>query len=138
MYLVCQPDTGSRGNKERTIKLAKTLALAAIMAGASALSGFAGTGSQGHFQIYNDTANNIVVGFYTNDGSGWSTNWLSSKISPGESATAQFDADTGNCAQHFSVGWQGENGGEVIDEPISIDICDASNVYLGDNEISYD
>jgi uncharacterized membrane protein len=63
------------------MKLAKTLALAAIMAGASALSGFAGTGSQGHFQIYNDTANNIVVGFYTNDGSGWSTNWLSSKIS---------------------------------------------------------
>lgn len=120
------------------MKLARTLALAAIMVGGSTLSGFAGTGSQGYFQIYNDTANNIIVGFYTNDGNGWSANWLNAEISPGNSATAQFTADTGNCAQHFSVGWLGSDGGEVIDEPISIDICDASNVYLGDNEISYD
>ena len=31
-----------------------------------------------------------------------------------------------------------DGGGEVLDEPISIDICEASNVYLEDNDISFD
>ncbi len=97
-----------------------------------------GTGSEGIFQIYNDTSNNIVVGFYTNDGTGWSTNWLSGEIDPGESAVAQFTGDTGPCDQTLQVGWLGADGSEVLDDPIDIDICDASNVYLDDNEITYD
>jgi hypothetical protein len=98
-----------------------------------------GTGAQGYFTIYNDTAGNVLVSFYTNDGSGWSSNRLTvDALSPGENAEAQFSADTGNCDQHFSAGWLGGDGTEVIDDPISIDICDASNVYLGDNEIYYD
>lgn len=99
----------------------------------------AGTGSQGFFQIYNDTESHVVVGFYTNDGSGWSANWLNGvQIQPGESSEAKFNADTGNCEQTFAVGWLGSDGGEVIDDPIDINICDASNVYFGDNEITYD
>ena len=99
----------------------------------------AGTGSEGYFQIHNDTDNNTVVGFYTNDGGGWSANWLGGvHIEPGNSAKAEFHADTGNCEQTFAVGWLGTDGGEVIDDPIDINICDASNVYLGDNDISYD
>ena len=98
-----------------------------------------GTGSEGYFTLYNDTANNIVVSFYTNDGSGWSENWLTTDaLAPGESAEAEFYADSGSCDQLFAVGWLGADGGEVIDDPISIDICDASNVYLNDNEIYYD
>ncbi len=34
----------------------------------------ANTGAQGYFVIYNNTAGNIVTGFFTNDGSGWSSN----------------------------------------------------------------
>ncbi|WP_422377704.1 hypothetical protein [Roseibium sp.] len=97
-----------------------------------------GTGSEGYFQLYNNTGNNIVVGFYTNDGSGWSDNWLSDALAPGESATAEFTADTGNCDQVFQVGWLAEDDSEVLDDPISIDICAASNVYMDDNEIYYD
>jgi hypothetical protein len=99
----------------------------------------AGTGADGYFQLYNDTAGNVLVGFYTNDGNGWSPNWIEGiEISPGDNGQASFNADTGACEQVFQAGWKGEDGSEVFDDPISIDICDASNVYLGDNEISFD
>ena len=89
-------------------------------------------------QLSASADDNTVVGFYTNDGSGWSSNWLGSRIGPDESARAEFTDDTGSCAQTFRVGWLGTDGGEVLDEPIDIDICEASNVYLDDNEIYYD
>lgn len=98
-----------------------------------------GTGSEGYFQVYNDTEGHIVVGFYTNDGSDWSSNWLDGvEIHPGENATAEFSGDSGPCEQVLQVGWLGDDDSEVLDDPISIDICDASDVYLGDNEITYD
>ena len=98
-----------------------------------------GTGAEGYFQIYNNTENNVVVSFYTNDGSGWSDNWLDGiQIMPGDSAEAEFHGESGPCEQVFAVGWLGSDGGEVIDDEISIDICGASNVYLSDNEIYYD
>lgn len=97
-----------------------------------------GTGSEGYFQVYNNTEGNIVVGFYTDDGSGWSDNWLSDALGPGENVRAEFYADTGNCEQVLQIGWLGNDDSEVLDEPISIDICEASNVYLDDNEIYFD
>lgn len=118
------------------LRLATTaLALAITSTSVSAQ----GSGSEGVFQIYNDIAGNVVVGFYTNDGSGWSSNWLGgAQIMPGQNGSAEFTAVSGACDQVFMVGWLGQDGSEVLDDPISIDICDASNVYLGDNEIYYD
>ena len=111
-------------------------ALAIALAGTTALA--QGTGSEGYFQIFNNTDGNIVVGFYTNDGSGWSDSWLDDALGPGESARAEFIADSGNCDQTLQVGWLGDDDSEVLDDPIGIDICAASNVYLDDNEIYYD
>lgn len=118
----------------------RTPLLAAALVAASASSTFAeGTGSQGYFQIYNDTEGNVVVGFYTNAGDGWSDNWLNgAQIMPGQNAEARFHANEGPCDQVFAVGWLGDNGSEVMDDPVSINICDASNVYLNDNEMYYD
>lgn len=110
------------------------LAAAASCATAQA----AGTGYEGYFQIYNNTDNNTVVGFYTNDGEGWSTNWLSRRLAPGEDAQAEFHEGNQNCEQTLRIGWLGTDGGEVLDDPIDIDICEASNVYLDDNEIYFD
>lgn len=117
----------------------QSLAIAGVFA-ASLLgtAAFAQSGTGGAFSIYNDTAGNVVVGFYTNDGNGWSTNWLADHMAPGQSASAEFFAETGACDQLFQVGWLGSDGSEVMDEPISIDICQATNVYLGDNEIKFD
>ena len=120
----------------RILKLTFGVAVGLAMFCTAALA--QGTGSEGYFQIYNNTGNNVVVGFYTNDGSGWSANWLGDAIQPAESATAEFNAETGSCDQVFQVGWLGADGGEVLDEEIGIDICAASNVYLDDNEIYYD
>ena len=122
--------------KPRIAFLAAALAATHLCAGTVLAQG---TGSEGYFTIHNDTTNNIVVGFYTNDGSGWSDNWLATDaLMPGQSALAEFHDETGPCEQVFAVGWLGTNGSEVIDDPISIDICDASNVYLADNDITYD
>lgn len=99
---------------------------------------YAQSGSGGVFAIHNKTDNNVVVGFYTNDGSGWSANWLSDQLTPGTTASAEFIADTGNCEQELQVGWLGADGGEVMDDPIAINICEASNVYLEDNDIYFD
>ena len=118
-----------------------TLAGAAFLAGAFGISAAAlaeGTGKNGQFTIKNETANNTVVGFYTNDGSGWSKNWLSSNLKPGDERGMKFTKPGGKCKQTLRVGWLGKSGGEVKDDPINIDICDASNVYLRDNKVTYD
>ncbi|MEM7069408.1 MAG: hypothetical protein AAF478_11045 [Pseudomonadota bacterium] len=107
---------------------------------ASAGSAFAqSTGSEGYFTIHNNTGGNVLVGFYTNDGSGWSDNWLDEDIAPNASLAVEFIADTGECDQLFQAGWLGsDQDSEILDEPHRIDICDANNVYLGDNNVTYD
>ena len=116
----------------------KCLAATLVLWAFSTASFAEATGNYGYFEIYNGTSNNTVVGFYTNDGSGWSRNWLDQRLSPGENLTAEFSNDSAYCDQHISVGWLGEGGGEVIDDPISIDFCNSSNIYLEDNEIYFD
>lgn len=118
----------------------RTLATAGAFLMFAGSAGLAqGTGAEGYFDIHNDTDGNLIVGFYTNDGSGWSDNWLKDAIAPGEKATARFNAPEGACDRTLRAGWAGNDGEtEVLDEPINIEICDAGNVYLGDSEINYD
>ncbi len=50
----------------------------------------------------------------------------------------KFIEDGGKCNQLLRVGWLGKSGGEVKDDPIKINFCKATNVYLGDNEVTFD
>ncbi|MFT6912852.1 MAG: hypothetical protein ACJAQW_001457 [Paracoccaceae bacterium] len=127
-------------HEEKNMDFFKVAALAfAISAGLAPVGGFAQTtGSSGEFTIYNDTSIHTLTGFYTNDGDGWSANWISVSLAPGEAAVAGFYADTGACDQDFMAGWLSESGDEVLDEPHYIDICEASNVYLMDNNVEFD
>jgi len=98
------------------------------------------TGAEGVFTVHNDTETNVIVGFYvgTTDES-FSDNWLSDPLMPGETARAEFGSDEGSCINYFVVGWLGADlDSEVLDDPIEIDICEATNVYLGDGEITFD
>ncbi|WP_245271046.1 hypothetical protein [Hoeflea phototrophica] len=123
--------------REETMKKA---ILAAAFVLTTTAGAFAQTGSQCVFTIHNDTSSNTAIGFYTSpdDGANWSANWLSQDLEPGQAAIAEFTADTCYCDQVFQASWLGEGGGEVFDDPHTIDICEASNVYLGDDEISFD
>lgn len=125
------------GNLMKLLKLSAALIFASLVSATGAL---AQTGSECVFTIHNDTDENTLTGFYTSDDDGatWSSNWLSERIKPGQTAKAEFAADTCSCAQSFQAGWLDVNGGEALDEEHTIDICEASNVYLGDNEVTFD
>jgi len=97
-----------------------------------------GSGAGGAFSIHNDTIDGTVVGFYTNDGSGWSDNWLSEDLGPNAKIDVEFTAQTGSCAQTLQVGWLAEDDTELLADPVSIDICEATTVYLEDDGISFD
>lgn len=117
--------------------------LATVLAFAGAtLPAIAQSGSEGVFTVHNDTDENVIIGFYVGtDGESFSDNWLSEPMMPGETAVARFTAaeGEGDCINYFVVGWLGaDDTTEVLDEPTEIDICEASNVYLGDNEITFD
>ncbi|AKI00446.1 hypothetical protein IMCC20628_01733 [Hoeflea sp. IMCC20628] len=121
----------------KLIKLSAALLFSGFITATGAL---AQTGAECVFTIHNDAADNTLVSFYTSpdDGANWSTNWLGEDMDPGQKATAEFTADTCVCDQVFQAGWLGEDDTEVLDEPHTIDICEASNVYLGDDEVSFD
>jgi hypothetical protein len=129
--------TTTTGIKMKLLNASAALIFASLMSATGAL---AQTGSECVFTIHNDTAENTLTGFYTSDDDGatWSANWLARNMKPGQSAVAEFTADTCSCDQVFQAGWLNVNGGETLDEEHTIDICEASNVYLGDDEISFD
>ncbi len=116
------------------------LAAPLLLSAACALPALAQSGSEGVFTIHNATEGNVIVGFYVStDLENFSDNWLSEPMMPGTSGSAAFFADSGDCINYFIVGWLGSDAeSEVLDQPIEIDICEASNVYLGDNEIFFD
>ncbi|OCW58892.1 hypothetical protein AWJ14_21205 [Hoeflea olei] len=118
--------------------LAVTLAFAAFLPLPAAN---AQSGAECVFTIHNDTDRNTLTGFYTSedDGDSWSDNWLDDRLEPGQSARAEFSADTCACDQVFQAGWlSADKRSEILDDPHTIDICTASNVYLGDDEITFD
>lgn len=116
------------------------LMAAALVLGWTTLPAAAQSGAEGVFTVHNATDENVIIGFYVGtDTDSFSDNWLSEPMMPGENAVAQFDSEEGACINYFVVGWLGEDDvTEVLDDPTEIDICEATNVYLGDNEITFD
>src|SRR5438105_4871879 len=87
------------------------MALAATVFGASAYAG-----NNVSFTIHN-TSGYIISSFQTNDGDGWSTNWLGGdQVGAGESAPLEFTAD-GPCKIQLRVSWRTTDGGQEVGDP---------------------
>ena len=118
----------------------RSLALAAGFAVLGAQSTLAeGTGAKGYVNIINSTPGFVITGFYTNAGHGWTRDWLTNvRLTPGELAVAQFSTAPPKCHQRVRVGWLSTAGREKRGHPISVNICNVSNVYFAQREIFFD
>ena len=88
------------------------------------------------FKISNESKY-IISSFQTNEGKGWSKNWLDGDVDAGETMDMQFLKD-GPCAIQVRVGWRTEDGGQEVGEPWNIDICKAHTVYFDGDKVTYD
>lgn len=94
-----------------------------------------GSGQWGAFTLHNNSEYTIAA-FYTNEGSGWSRNWLSEQIGPGEAIDLEFNDKSGPCEADFKVSWVGHTSNVV--EDWSGDFCQITNLYLGNTDATFD
>jgi len=107
------------------------LALSATVLGANAYAG-----NNVEFTIHNSSSY-IISAFQTNDGDGWSNNWLGGdQVDAGEKADLKFVAD-GPCDIQLRVSWRTTDGGQQVGEPWDINICDAKDVFFDGKKVTY-
>lgn len=113
----------------RKLTLIAGLALA-MSAGASQAENYS-------FNIKN-TSSYIISAFQSNEGDGWSKNWLDGdQVGAGETQPLQFNQD-GPCEVQIKVSWRTTDGGQTEGEPWNIDICKAKTVYFDGEKVTYD
>lgn len=89
------------------------------------------------FDIEN-SSDYTISSFQSNEGDGWSDNWLGgNEVGPGEAMTLEFVKD-GPCDIEVRVGWRTTDGGQEMGEPWQINICDAHTVYFDGEQVTYD
>jgi hypothetical protein len=90
------------------------------------------------FKVHN-SSKFIISAFQTNEGHGWSNNWLNGdQIDAGESTVLEFLHD-GPCKIQLRVSWRTTDGGQEVGDPWNIDICKAQNVYIDNRgDVTYD
>ena len=89
------------------------------------------------FMIHNDS-HFIISAFQSNEGHGWSTNWLhGDQVGAGKSSNLQFLHD-GPCKIQVRVSWRTTDGGQEVGDPWNIDICKAKNVYFDGHKVTFD
>lgn len=117
-----------------------SLACALCLTSLGAFSAFAeGTGADGQVKIFNSSPGFTITGFYTNDGSGWTRDWLGHEtLTPGEGAVAQFRSAPPTCHQHVRAGWRSASGHEFRGHAIRVNICGLSNIYFAQEETYFD
>ena len=101
---------------------------------AAALSGPAMAGSWADFLLQNESRFTITA-FYTNEGNGWSKNWLhgGNAVRHGENIEMRFAAEDGPCDVDFEIvaadGFKYEYTG---------DFCKISTLYVYDKTVKFD
>ena len=96
----------------------------------------ANAGENVSFKIHNES-DYIISAFQTNDGDGWSSNWLNgSTVGAGAAEDLEFTQD-GPCEIKLRVSWRTTDGGQEVGDPWDIDICKAKDVYFDGKKVTY-
>jgi hypothetical protein len=88
-----------------------------------------------NFYLHNRSDGWVINGFYTNDGGGWSSNWLSSRVGSGRSTPMRWNSQSGSCRVQFRVSWV-----DWGSQTFNMDWCRnrPSNVYMQNEGFTWD
>ncbi len=103
------------------------LAIAALIA-----SGAAASAESYQFGVLNKSKL-VADGFRTKESGSWSSNWLNTKIRPGESWTLDFGHADGQCTVRTQIHFTDNTYFDY-----DVDYCKATNLYIYENEVQYD
>ncbi len=84
------------------------------------------------FKLYNNTTKYTIKGFQTYENEKWST-WSDVALAPGENQTMNWGANEGKCTVPFRVMYE-----EIQTEQYSVDWCKLKNIYVTDDNVTYD
>ena len=115
----------------------RQIVMGALALAATVFSVQAYAGENVAFKIHNQSKY-IISAFQTNDGDGWSNNWLDGdQVGAGEAVDLKFVQD-GPCKIQLRVAWRTTDGGQQVGDPWDIDICDAKDVYFDGKKVTYE
>jgi hypothetical protein len=105
--------------------------LAFVLLAFTVLPGLA-TAADYKFHLYNKTTKYTIKGFQTYENEKWST-WTGVALAPGEDQNMNWGANEGSCTVPFRIVYE-----EIQTEQYSVDWCKVKNIYVTDDNVTYD
>jgi hypothetical protein len=89
-------------------------------------------GDHWKFNVINKSAT-AAVEFRTQENGDWSSNWISDRIQPGDTFNMDFGTSKGDCTVRTQIHFA---DGSKFDAPV--DYCKVNNLYIHDDNITWD
>ena len=84
------------------------------------------------FHLWNKTTKYKITGFETFENGTWST-WTNATLAPGEDKDMNWGANEGACTVPFKIIYE-----TVQTEQYQVDWCKVKNIYVTDDNVTYD
>jgi hypothetical protein len=84
------------------------------------------------FHLWNKTSKYKITGFQTYENEKWST-WSNVTLEPGEDKDMNWGANEGACTVPFKIDYE-----TIQTEQYSVDWCKVKNIYVTDDNVTYD
>ena len=91
-----------------------------------------GSAADYKFHLYNNTTKYTIKGFQTYENDTWST-WSNVVLAPGEDQNMNWGANEGKCTVPFRIVYE-----DIQTEQYSVDWCKVKNIYVTDDNVTYD
>jgi hypothetical protein len=89
-------------------------------------------GADYKFHLYNNTTKYKITGFQTFENDKWST-WSNATLAPGEDKDIVWGANEGACTVPFPIMYE-----SIETEQYAVDWCKVKNIYVTDDNVTYD